>query len=247
MSKLLVFSYHAYRALQTGGAEGLADLLALKQVGNLLVGVPYQHTAEPYLEATRKHGLIVCWTVGAHERPRGMPLGWIAWDCEGGGDPKKNAVWWRGLASGQPSSAICYSGYPGVLYSGQTIQERYGCDVAEMHGCFSRGYGHGMPWPTIACGGVRGPLPTHALDGMPTACPVLHAIASPDLEADPDSEWLRVRDDVKDRLRWIRTRNNGRTDGLCLVQAVDGPAGARWGEADSTYCRIVGEEIAQYA
>ena len=53
-------------------------------------------------------------------------------------------------------------------------------------------------------------------------------------------QWAQVREDTRDRLGWIK---RGAGKGLCLVKARDGVAGARWSEADSRYCAIIGEEV----
>lgn len=250
----MVFSYHAYRIYThpLGLEAGIAELAV---AGISHVGVPYQHHAEPYVVVLRQHGLRVVYTIGAHERPYANAFGkgdGCCWDLEGGGDPVANALWFANLYRkldrsakrlfyDQLRSVGVYSGYPGCLYGGQTIAARYSCNWPDLQRTFSAGYGHLMPWPTACCGGIRGPLPPGALAGMPPGLPVLHAIASPDPTLPEAEQWAQVREDTRDRLGWIK---RGMGKGLCLVQAVDGPAGARWSEADSRYCAIIGEEIA---
>lgn len=245
---MLICHYHGYRIYThpLGLEAGIAELVV---AGVTHIGCPYQHHAERYVAGLRETKLRIVYTVGAHERPPGLPFGWNAWDCEGGGDPQDNARWWRHTTDWYNN--IVYSGYPGIRYSGQTIQTRYGCDWQVFNATFSCGFAHPMPWPIAACGGVRGLLPPTALDGMPAVLPVLHAITPPDWQAlqaqyvDHDAYMTAVEADiratVRDRLSWVQRWPAG--GGLMLVQAHDGEAGARWTVEDSLQCRVLAEEL----
>ena len=241
----MIIGWHHYRACLAGAWADLGD------PAEQYIGSPFQHT-DPYLLEAKRRGFKVARTIGANERPTAKdfsePCLAIAWDLEGGGNPTENARWFRTLfnriQSKIPSCQIplIYSGYPGCLYSQQTIAERYGCDYALLHREFRRWWGWPRPLPWAACGGIRGPLPANALYDMPPNLPVLHAIASPDPALPESEQWAQVREDTRDRLSWIK---RGAGKGLLLVKARDGEPGARWGEADSTYTRIIAEEIAK--
>jgi len=247
MSKLVVAHYHGKRAYQTGGVQGRADL---KAAGVTHIGVDWQDRSD-YVEEMVHDGYQVIRTVGQNEMTPSpirffQPIHGVAWDLEGGGDPAVNAKqfhWlFTALQNRFPScqTALIYSGYPGILYSGQTIQARYGCDYALLHREFRRWWGWPRPLPVACVGGIRGVLPGHALDGMPAACPVLHSIATPpDWNAPNVEQELRVQ--IRDRLAWVRRWPAG--GGIMLVRSKDGPEGARWLPEDSLLCRWLGEEI----
>lgn len=257
MSKLVVLAYHSHRIYThpLGLEAGLAELAV---AGVTHIGVPWQHRDEPYIATLRQHGLRVVYTIGATERPYAKDFGkcdGICFDAEGGGDPAANATWFANLyrkldySSGRifyDNNRLigAYSGYPGILYSNQTISERYGCDWGLFHQAFSRGWGWPRPLPVCAVGGIRGSLPGHALDGMPAACPVLHSIATPQDWTAPGVE-KELREQIRDRLAWVRRWKAG--GGLMVVRAKDGPTGSRWLPEDSLLCKWVKQEIARYA
>ena len=244
---MIRIGWHHYRACLAGAWADLGD------PADQMIGSPFQHT-DPYLAETKRRGFKVARTFGALERPTAMdfsePCSAICWDLEVGGDPADNARWFRTLYNRVrariPSCQIplVYSGLPGVLYSGQTIQTRYGCDFGLLHREFRRWWGWPRPLPIAACGGIRGSLPGHALDGMPAACPVLHSIATPQDWTAPGVE-KELREQIRDRLAWVHRWKAG--SGLMLVRAKDGPEGARWLSEDSLLCKWVGQEIARYA
>ena len=241
---MMICHWHGKRAYQTGGVQGRADLRA---AGVTHIGVDWQDQS-PYVNEMVADGYRVARTVGELERPTARdfsaPCDALAWDLEGGGDPAENAHWFRALfARAQARIPSCqlpivYSGLPSISAA------RYGCDFGLLHREFRRWWGWPRPLPVCAVGGVRGPLPANALQGMPDSLPVLFGVTPPDYTTSPDTWEQQVRVCVQDRLAWVKRRNGGKTDGLCLVKAVDGPAGARWGEWDTRICRIVGEELA---
>lgn len=240
---VIVAHWHGKRAYQTGGAQGRADL---KAAGVTHIGVDWQDGSD-YVEEMVRDGYKVIRTIGENERPDHQqfraPLHGIAWDLEGGGDSADNARWFRTLFVRVqvrfPSCQIpiVYSGLPA------TSAVRYGCDFGLLHREFRRWWGWPRPLPWCAVGGLRGPLPHDALRGMPEACPVLHSIATP-------ADWnalgveAALREQIQDRLAWMRHWKAG--GGLMLVRAIDGPAGALWTPQDSTYCRIIAEEISTW-
>ncbi len=242
MSKLVRLGWHHYRACLAGAWADLGD------PDGQLLGAPFQHT-DPYLQEAKRRGFKIARTIGELERPSALdfspPADAICWDLECGGDPATNARWFRALfvrvQAKIPSCqlAVVYSGY-----SGLGSVEKYGCDFGLLHREFRKWWGWPRPLPVACVGGIRGSLPAEALRGMPGACPVLHSIATPPDWNAPGVEQA-LREQVRDRLAWVRRWPAG--GGLCLVRAVDGPDGARWGKWDSLYTRIIGEEIAANA
>jgi len=238
---MVTIGWHHYRACLAGAWNDL--------IPGMWIGAPFQHT-DPYLLEAHRRGFKVARTIGAMERPTekdfSVPIDGIFWDLEGGGDPTENARWFRILYNRTQAKlpscngAGIYSGLPGCLYAGQTIQARYGCDYALLHREFRRWWGWPRPLPVACVGGIRGVLPGHALDGMPAACPALHSIATPPDWSAPGVE-QELREQVRDRLAWVRKWTAG--GGIMLVKSKDGPAGSRWLPEDSLLCRWLGEEI----
>ena len=240
MSKLVVLSWHAKRAYQTGGAQGRADL---KAAGVTHIGVDWQDRSD-YVEEMVRDGYKVVRTIGAHERPAAKdfsaPCFALAWDLEGGGDPAENARWFRTLFA-RVQARIPSCQIP-IVYSGlpATSAAKYGCDYALLHREFRAWWGWPRPLPVCAVGGVRGVLSADALRGMPEACPVLHSIATP-------ADWTALGveqelcEQIRDRLTWVKKWPAG--GGIMLVKSKDGPAGSRWLPEDSLLCRWLGEEI----